>query len=244
MYKNFKAYIINLYKSKNYPMIVIWSIIGVLTSLIAAEFSSEIFMSLLNFLDKKIGGILFFLGTCYIANSYMKNLREKNNKKISEENKNKQIISREANSNNYIALRKCLFELLTETAEVLNLQCPQNLSSLDSPTKFIEKGELCVYQYIVLKKGEADVKSIENVLRTSIHTKLRNFTFEGIKQTSHIYDGFSYDIIQLYQVKDIGSYIQIELYFANDKTIDLINKRKRLLMDELYHDLDNNDNDF
>lgn len=237
MFIKIKEYLLNLWNEKRYGMLIFLLIISALGIVITIQ----LFAIFVSFIAKKFDLILLLGTICFVSYWYLKS---KNDRLPKEKTKSDNcFIEEELHENNYILLRKCLFQLLEDSADILNLK-KSRVSELDSPSKIIVKGNLYTYQYIVLKKGDIDCKTIENVLQQRINQKLENFEFEGITQTKHIWNGFNYPIIKLHSVKDTGSYIQIELVFTSDKYLELMNARKNLIANEPYNKNEFYDKDF
>lgn len=240
IFKKFKTYILDLWRNKDYFKLIAVSASSILIMILAVQ----LLTILISFISKKFEVILLFGTICFVSYWYFQNKGYRYLNNTVKQDKSDSIVEKELLENNYIELRKILFQSLDDCADVLNLIKPVNLSSLDSPSKMIIKGRLYSYQYVVLKKNEVNCQAIKNVLQQRINQKLENFEFEGLRQTKFIYKGFCYPIVQVHSVKEVGEYIHIELVFVNDNYIDLLNLRKNMLLDELYYKNEVYDSDF
>jgi hypothetical protein len=242
MIKKFKSYISSIWEEKKYLMIALWSVIAI----IALVATIELTEMLISFIAEKFD-LLIFLGTiCFVSYFYLKYKKEEQIARISKVNQNKEVIEKELHENNFICIRKCIFQILdNDISDVLGLKKPIRLSELDSPGKIVVKGNVFLYQFVVLKKSnEVDCNRIKEVLQKEVNEALDNFRLEGIRQTKFIANGVAFPILNVDSVKDMGNYIQLELVWASQDYVDLIETRKNILAEKLNKDNSFDDDDF
>lgn len=146
---------------------------------------------------------------------------------------------------NYSVIRQCLFSTLSEYADIVGLVKPVRLSEIDSPCRVILKGNTYMTQYVVPKKSESvSAEKIKEMLQIRIAQKLTALEFAGITQTNHIYNGRAYPILCIDEVRDNGSYVQIDMAWASDSYCNLLDSRAQAKIENLkppsmsYHDKD------
>ncbi len=227
---------------KDYLMLIIWTLI--IGSSIAG--SLKLIWIFAIFIAGKFE-LLIICGTIVLIwFLYLKFIKQEKIAKKSKQNQTNKIIEKELHENNYICIRKCLFDILdNDISEVLGLKKPARLSELDAPGKITVKGNVFLYQFVMLKKSnEIDCNSIKEILQKEINEALDNFRIAGIRQTKFISNGVAIHILNVDSVKDLGNYIQLELVWASDDYVDLIETRKNILAEKLNEDNSFYDTDF
>lgn len=241
MIKKFKSYFLNIWEEKDYLMMVFWSIIAIL-ALVA---TIELLDILISFIAEKFDLLIICATIMTVCSFYFKHKNKEKLTKIAKQNQANKIVETEIHENNYIIVRRCIFEILDNgLSDILGLKKINRLSELDSPSKIVIKGDVFFYQFVALKKSdEVDCNSIKEILQKEINEALDNFKL-GIRQTKFISNGKAFPILNVDSVKDLGNYIQLELAWASDDYVDLLEARKNLLAEKLDEDNNFYDDDF
>lgn len=117
----------------------------------------------------------------------------------------------------YKMLRKNLCSVIGDVAETAKLRKPATLSQMDAPTHFDIVSKCAIYHYLVLKQAEEiDTFTITGILQNAIEQRLNNNEIEGITQSAFFYNGQTYPSIMVDNVRDVGSYIQVDLAIASE----------------------------
>lgn len=191
----------------------------------------------LNFIAYNFETISFIVGgyilLYYIWKEWRKGRKEEN--ELQKEKQNailNQLKAQESESektlleSNYIAVRQCIYSVLMEIADKVNLAKPQTLSEMDSPSRVIFKGNVPMCQFLVLKTQEISTSAIKEIMQIRIAQRLTSTEFAGITQTTYIYDGQAFPILCIDDVLDVGSYIQVDVAWANEAYCNLVRNRK------------------
>lgn len=242
MYKKIKDKIHEAWLKKDYLKLLGWTLLIGLVIVVGLELIS-IFIS---FIAEKFDLLVICTTIVVVWYLYLKHVKQERIEKNSKQNETNKIVEKELHENNYICIRKCLFDILNnDISEVLGLKKPARLSELDAPGKIVIKGNVFLYQFIVLKKSnKVECNRIKDILQKEVIEALDNFRFEGIRQTKFILNGNVFPILNVDSVKDVGNYIQLELVWANEDYVDLIETRKNLLTEKLNEETSLYDTDF
>lgn len=119
--------------------------------------------------------------------------------------------------NTYRMLRKNLCTVLGEVGDIVKLRKPASLSQLDAPTHYDVIARVPVYHYLASKlSDDVDMFNLVGILQNTIEQKLNNHELDGIQQISYFYNGQAYPSLMVENVRDLGSYVQIDLAIASE----------------------------
>ena len=118
---------------------------------------------------------------------------------------------------NYRLIRNCIFSVIRDMSDVLQLKRPVREGEIDSPNHNVEKLNFILYQYIVYRTASTtDTETIREVLRKEISRRLDAHSFAGISQTYYLHEGQAEPIISVYSVEDSNAYLTISVAIADE----------------------------
>lgn len=119
--------------------------------------------------------------------------------------------------NTYKLIRNSLCFILGETYDIIKVRKPASYSQLDSPTHYSIVGNVPIYHYLVSKQGgEVDVYTAMGILQNSFEQKLNNNELPGLSQSVFFYNGQAYPALMVDAVRDLGSFIQVNIAVASE----------------------------
>ncbi|WP_085833819.1 hypothetical protein [Clostridium merdae] len=126
-------------------------------------------------------------------------------------------IERAVAENNYAIIRQCLFSVLSEQAERINLVKPSTLSEMNSPSRIIAQNGFMLCQFVAMKQtDEVDLKLVKECLQMRISQKLNAGEFHELSGRNHVYNGRAYPLLYIDDVVNTGGYIQLNVALSND----------------------------
>ena len=118
---------------------------------------------------------------------------------------------------NYRIIRTCIFSVIRDMWDVLQVKKPVREGEIDSPNHNVEKLNFILYQYIVYRTASTtDTETIREVLRKEISRRLDEHLFAGISQTYYLHEGQAEPIISVYSVEDNNAYLTISVAIADE----------------------------
>lgn len=118
---------------------------------------------------------------------------------------------------NYRLIRTCIFSVIRDMSDVLQVKKPVRESEIDSPNHNVEKLNFILYQYIVYRTASTvDTETIRDILRKEIARRLDAHQFAGISQTYYLHEGQAEPIISVYTVEDNNAYLTISVAIADE----------------------------
>lgn len=219
-----------LYEERSFIKLFLYFTTILLGLLLTIWFTYYLATYIVFILERKFEALVIIIGAYLFINLWLK---DKQKKQLIETNYltyKQQYAENAIQENNYIIIRQCLYTILSENADILNLVKPEKLSDLDSPSRAILKGNVYMCQYLVLNKGDINTGKIKEMLQIRIDQKLAAHEFAGIAQTQYIYYGAAYPILCVDEVHDNGSYVQIDIVWASENYCSLLNVRAHTKM--------------
>lgn len=237
------------YNEKNYLMITIYSLSALFASFTVLALTYFVGINIIGFLTERYEATIFIVGGYTFLYIWWKDKQKR--KQAEQDALNQNLITQQSAEekalceSNYETVRQCLFSTLSECFDILNLLKPERLSQLDSPSRTILKGNVFMCQFVVVKKGEAIPDKIKEMLQLRIAQKLTALEFAGITQTKYIYNGKAYPILCIDEVKDNGTFVQIDIAWACENYCNLLATREQAKLQNLQPKETNcNDRDF
>lgn len=237
-----------LYREKNYPKLIPLSVAALLASFLLIAITYYIVMHVFSFIAMRFEAVLIIVGAYVTLILWWKDKQRKRTEQeqsaLSQTIMAEQTAEKALCESNYNTTRQCLYSTLSENAGILNLQKPDRLSELDSPSKTVQKGNIYMCQFVVVKNGECSPEKIKEMLQMRITQKLSAQEFCGITQTTYIYNGIAYPILCIDEVRDNGTYVQIDIAWASENYCNLLNMRAQARVQNMnppntvYHDGD------
>lgn len=225
------------YNEKNYFSLILYSAAAVFTSIFVIAITYFIGMQIIHFISERFEAVLVIAGAYIMIYIWWRDKQEKRRQEIQDSltqmTASQQSAEKALCESNYTTVRQCLFSTLSENADVLNLVKPERLSELDSPSRTIFKGNVYMCQFVVVKKGDANSEKIKEMLQIRIGQKLSAQEFAGITQTQYIYNGTAYPILCIDEVRDNGTFVQIDIAWASENYCNLLNARAHTRMQYL-----------
>lgn len=119
---------------------------------------------------------------------------------------------------NYRLIRTCIFSVIRDMSDVLQIKKPVREGEIDSPNHNVEKLNFILYQYIVYRTASTvDTETIRDILRKEISRRLDAHLFAGISQTYYLHEGQAEPIISVYSVEDnSAAYLTISVAIADE----------------------------
>ena len=118
--------------------------------------------------------------------------------------------------NTYTTLLTNICPIITEKADILNVQKPMAYYELEAPIHYTVKG-FVVYHFLMGKTGETvDTQNILQILQNTISQKLNNSELIGISKACHLYNGQSLPSIMIDSARDLGNFIQVDIVITSD----------------------------
>ena len=118
---------------------------------------------------------------------------------------------------NYRIIRTCIFSVIRDMWDVLQVKKPVREGEIDSPNHNVEKLNFILYQYIVYRTASTtDTETIREVLRKEISRRLDAHLFAGISQTYYLHEGQAEPIISVYSVEDNNAYLTLSVAIADE----------------------------
>ena len=119
---------------------------------------------------------------------------------------------------NYRLIRTCIFSVIRDMSDVLQIKKPVREGEIDSPNHNVEKLNFILYQYIVYRTASTvDTETIREILRKEIARRLDAHLFAGISQTYYLHEGQAEPIISVYSVEDnSAAYLTISVAIADE----------------------------
>lgn len=104
-----------------------------------------------------------------------------------------------------------------EVADIVKLRKPASLSQMDAPTHYDVIARVPVYHFLATKlTDDVDLFDLTGILQNTIEQKLNNHELDGIQQTSFFYNGQAYPSLMVDNIRDLGSYVQIDVAIASE----------------------------
>ena len=118
----------------------------------------------------------------------------------------------------YAMLRKNLCVVVGEVSDIIKLRKPATLSQMDAPTHYDIVSQIPIYHFL-FRKSEDNISTDEifGILQTAIEQKLNNHELDGISQKHFYHKGMSYPIMMIDSVRELGSYVQIDIAIVNER---------------------------
>lgn len=238
-----------LYQEKNYFKLSLYSAAIVFASLLVIATTYIIGMQVFVFLTERFEAVLIIVGAYILIYLWWKEKQKKQHQEIQNSliqmTASQQSAEKALCESNYSTVRQCLFSTLSENADILNLVKPERLSELDSPSRTIFKGNVYMCQFVVVKKGDTNSEKIKEMLQIRIGQKLSAHEFAGITQTQYIYNGTAYPILCIDEVRDNGTFVQLDIAWASEHYCSLLNARAHTRMQYLQpQNINSRDSDF
>lgn len=130
----------------------------------------------------------------------------------------REAIDQKALEANYSIIRKILFRVLKNNADICALKPPVSEKDIDSPNHYLNQGTFYLYQYVAFKKAtvlENDI--IKSVLQDEINRLLANGHVDGLgNQTVYLFEGRACNYVDLYQITESAGYITISVAIASE----------------------------
>ncbi|MBD5549146.1 MAG: hypothetical protein HDQ97_17460 [Lachnospiraceae bacterium] len=118
---------------------------------------------------------------------------------------------------NYRLIRTCIFSVIRDMSDVLQVKKPIREGEIDSPNHNVEKLNFILYQYIVYRTASTvDTETIREILRKEIARRLDAHLFTGVTQTYYLHEGQTEPIISVYTVEDNNAYLTISVAIADE----------------------------
>ncbi len=119
---------------------------------------------------------------------------------------------------NYRLIRTCIFSVIRDMSDVLQVKRPVREGDIDSPNHNVEKLNFVLYQYIVYRTASTvDTETIREILRKEIARRLDAHLFAGVAQTYYLHEGQAEPIISVYSVEDnSAAYLTISVAIADE----------------------------
>lgn len=147
--------------------------------------------------------------------------------------------------NGYEIVRECLYKVLSDISDTIGLVRPDHLSQLDSPARYVKKGNVLFYQLVANKKEVViDPNAVKQVLQMRISQRLNAQEFSGITQATYIYKGKPYPILYVDEVVDVGNYIQIDITWVGDTYCEYLRSKTILAREGTQPPTNPRDSDF
>ena len=126
----------------------------------------------------------------------------------------------------YCLIRKNLCSIIADVADMIRLRKPATLSQMDSPTHYDILGNAVIYHYLLIKQSdEVDPYTILGVIQNTIEQRLNNGEIDGITQTHFFYRSQVYPSLMVDNVRDLGSYVQIDIAIASEQYLKYRERR-------------------
>lgn len=238
-----------LYREKNYIKLVAASVATLLVAFLLVALTYCIGTQIFFFLAKRFEAVIAIVGGYIMLYLWWRDKQKRQQEEI-QNSLAEAVIAQQSSEkalceNNYSTVRQCLFSVLSEYADILNLVKPEIESELNCHPKTAFKGNVYVCQFLVPKMGEANPGKIKEILQTRIRQKLSAFEFAGIAQTNYIYKGIAYPILCVDDVRDTGIHVQIDMAWASERYCSLLDSREYARMQHLQPPINNfHDKDF
>lgn len=165
-----------------------------------------------------------FLGFCifFLAFYYIREHFEEKKRAREEQLELARKLQAEADADilerNYRLIRTCIFSVVRDMADVLQVKKPAREGDIDSPNHNIEKLNFILYQYTVFRTASTvDTETIREILRKEISRRLDAHLFAGIAQNYYFHEGLAEPIISVYAVEDNNAaYLTISVAIADE----------------------------
>ncbi len=88
-------------------------------------------------------------------------------------------------------------------------------------------------QYVVVKNGVCNPDKIKELLQMRVTQKLSAHEFAGITQTTYIHNGMAYPLLCIDEIRDNGSFMQIDVAWASESYCYLLDSRAQAKLENL-----------
>jgi len=119
----------------------------------------------------------------------------------------------------YIRLRRSLYQALSNTASVMGLAIPTYDGELSPPERTFHymRGNVPIHQYFCLKTVDAINKhKIKTILQKRFEQMESNLELPTANPKGYLFQGRYFCSILVMDVKDSGGFVEIDLAFASD----------------------------
>lgn len=201
-------------------------ILKVLASLIVLICMTLVIASILYFIIENIENIVVTIGAiaCFFAVIF--SFFQKKPEKVEPPDSSIIEFNPITLETTYCLIRKNLCSIIADVADMIRLRKPATLSQMDSPTHYDILGNAVIYHYLLIKQSdEVDPYTILGVIQNTIEQRLNNGEIDGITQTHFFYRSQVYPSLMVDNVRDLGSYVQIDIAIASEQYLKYRERR-------------------
>ncbi len=201
-------------------------ILKIIASLIVLTCMALVIASILYFIIENIENIVVTIGAiaCFLAVIF--SFFQKKPEKVEQPDSSIIEFNPITLETTYSLIRKNLCSIIADVADMIRLRKPATLSQMDSPTHYDILGNAVIYHYLLIKQSdEVDPYTILGVIQNTIEQRLNNGEIDGITQTHFFYRSQVYPSLMVDNVRDLGSYVQIDIAIASEQYLKYRERR-------------------
>jgi len=133
----------------------------------------------------------------------------------------------------YEFVRDAIFLVLRDVAEYTSVIRPKAPSSIETNVRFYFRDSVAVFQYNALTCDDVDIAQLQKDIQRVLSQKLRAQELPGISAKLVTVEGSTYLPLQILTVTDCGASVNVEVVFANDRSIPLIEAKRRFHLEQI-----------
>ena len=143
----------------------------------------------------------------------------------------------------YDFVRDAAYSVIADVSEYTPLVRPASPSAIETNVRIYVREHVAFFQFNSPISDTVDVNDLRERLQTRLTQKLRGLELPGIPSEMVIWHNRPYVPLQIYSVSDTGASVNMDLVFADDASIPLLEAKARARL-ERQRQNSYRDNDF
>lgn len=140
-------------------------------------------------------------------------------------------------------VRDATYSVIVDVSEYTPLVRPASPSAIETNVRIYVREHVAFFQFNCPISDTVDANDLRERLQTRLTQKLRGHELPGIPSEMVIWNRHPYAPLQVYSVSDTGASVNIDLFFADDVSIPLLEAKARARL-ERQRQNSYRDNDF
>lgn len=140
-------------------------------------------------------------------------------------------------------VRDATYSVIVDVSEYTPLVRPASPSAIETNVRIYVREHVAFFQFNCPISDTVDANDLRERLQTRLTQKLRGRELPGIPSEMVIWNRHPYAPLQVYSVSDTGASVNIDLFFADDVSIPLLEAKARARL-ERQRQNSYRDNDF